>query len=80
VLVSDGVTEALDGLPLEDDLSLQGGVTAAGVCDSLLTKALAGHGPDPDWDDDRTVVVMIVEAMGDGTHPVPRAKGVAHAA
>jgi serine phosphatase RsbU (regulator of sigma subunit) len=80
VLVSDGVTEALDGLPLEDDLNLPGGMTAAGVCDSLITKALASHGPDPDWDDDRTVVVMIVEAKGDGRHPVPRAEGVPHAA
>ena len=67
VLVSDGVTEALDGAPLEDDLRPSNGrhATASELCDRFMTKALAGRGPSgaPDWDDDRTVVVV---TMGDG--------------
>jgi Stage II sporulation protein E (SpoIIE) len=64
VLVSDGVTEALDGEPLENDLNAVNGrlSTAAAVCETLLVKALAGGGPagDPDWDDDRTVLVALM--------------------
>ena len=68
VLVSDGVTEALDGAPLEDDLRRPSNArhaTAGELCDRFMTKALAGRGPSgaPDWDDDRTVVVV---TMGDG--------------
>ena len=62
LLVSDGVTEALDGVSLEDALSPsdEDRPTAANVCDTVLTKALSGRGPTEDWDDDRTVVVMTV--------------------
>ena len=64
LFVSDGVTEALDGVSLETLLrtSSGDGASAADVCDSVIAKALAGRGPagDPDWDDDRTVVVGMV--------------------
>jgi serine phosphatase RsbU (regulator of sigma subunit) len=61
LLVSDGVTEALDGVPLEASLrsSSRQHATAVEVCDRLMTEAVAGRGPSgvADWDDDRTVVV-----------------------
>jgi serine phosphatase RsbU (regulator of sigma subunit) len=64
VLVSDGVTEALDGTPLEDSVPIANArcATAAEVCDRFMTKALAGSGPPGalEWDDDRTVVVIKV--------------------
>jgi serine phosphatase RsbU (regulator of sigma subunit) len=64
LLVTDGVTEALDGVPLEDRLrAAKVRTTSAGeLCDSVMTQALGGHGPsgDADWDDDRTVVVVTV--------------------
>jgi serine phosphatase RsbU (regulator of sigma subunit) len=64
LLVSDGVTEALDGLPLEDRLKaakVHGG-SAEELCESVMTQALHGDGPSggADWDDDRTVVVVTV--------------------
>jgi serine phosphatase RsbU (regulator of sigma subunit) len=64
LLVSDGVTEALDGVPLEDRLGaarIRSG-SAAELCQSLMTQALHGQGPgaDANWDDDRTVVVVRV--------------------
>ena len=56
VLVSDGVTEALDGTPLEDSVPIANGsrATATEVCDRFMTKAAAGPGPPGvlDWDDD----------------------------
>jgi serine/threonine protein phosphatase PrpC len=72
VLVSDGVTEALDGMPLEDSVRASNlhSATASELCERFMTKALAGRGPSgaPDWDDDRTVLVMRVR---DG-HATPR--------
>jgi len=66
LLVSDGVTESLDGVSLEDGLDGSYGyrATAASVCDSVIAKALAGRGPAgaTGWDDDRTVVVMMVHS------------------
>src|SRR5919201_6505419 len=60
VLVSDGVTEALDGMPLEHRISNGHHATATELCNRFMTEALAGAGPsgDSEWDDDRTVVVM----------------------
>ena len=62
LLVSDGVTEALDGVPLEDRLSAVNldAASAADICDRIMTQALNGNGPSGDsrWDDDRTVVVV----------------------
>jgi len=68
LLVSDGLTEALDGVPLEDRLraaKLRGG-SAEELCESLMTQALRGQGPSgaDEWDDDRTVVVMTVRDKG----------------
>jgi serine phosphatase RsbU (regulator of sigma subunit) len=67
LLVSDGVTEALEGEPpLERDLVARrpDGTppTAAELCQAVMARALAGRGPlgDQDWDDDRTVVVVAV--------------------
>jgi serine phosphatase RsbU (regulator of sigma subunit) len=64
LLVSDGVTEALDGVPLEDRLraaAVHSG-SAEELCESVMTQALRGPGPSgaADWDDDRTVVVLSV--------------------
>jgi serine phosphatase RsbU (regulator of sigma subunit) len=64
LLVSDGVTEAVDGVPLEDRLkaaTVRSG-SAGELCDSVMTQALRGHGPsgDADWEDDRTVVVLTI--------------------
>jgi len=64
LLVTDGVTEALDGVPLEDRLrtaKVRGG-SAEELCESVMTQAVRGRGPsgDADWDDDRTVVVVKV--------------------
>ena len=71
LLVSDGVTEALDGVPLEDRLRTTKvrGRSASELCDSVMTQAVRGRGPsgDADWDDDRTVVVVTVrERAADG--------------
>ena len=64
LLVSDGVTEALDGVPLEDRLRIAkvGGRSAEELCERLMTQAVRGRGPSgtADWDDDRTVVVVTV--------------------
>jgi serine phosphatase RsbU (regulator of sigma subunit) len=64
LLVSDGVTEALDGVWLEDRLrtaEARGG-SAEELCQGVMTQAVRGRGPsgDADWDDDRTVVVVTV--------------------
>ena len=62
VLLSDGVTEALAGLPLEDISRALRDHTAMDLCNTLMSAALAGPGPtgDGDWDDDRTAVVVKV--------------------
>jgi serine phosphatase RsbU (regulator of sigma subunit) len=64
LLVSDGVTEALDGVTLEDRLrhaNVRGG-SAEELCAGVMTQAIGGSGPSgaADWDDDRTVVVVRV--------------------
>ena len=63
VLVSDGVTEALDEGSLEDRLAVaaRGAVSAADMCARVMAAALAGRGPSSaqlNWDDDRSVVVF----------------------
>lgn len=67
LLVTDGVTEALEGQrPLADDLEAaldcRGAPSAAELCQAMMTRALLGHGPvgTEGWDDDRTVVVVKV--------------------
>ena len=74
LIVTDGVTEALDG-----DSLLEGTLErvpllrrvgdAARLCQEVMSRALAGHGPSDatEWDDDRTVVVATV-----GPAPGPR--------
>jgi phosphoserine phosphatase RsbU/P len=70
VLVTDGMTEALETGPmtLGQVLGASAGRYAAGrspseVCDDLLRAAAAGPGPAGvrDWQDDRTVFVFAVE-------------------
>jgi sigma-B regulation protein RsbU (phosphoserine phosphatase) len=79
-IVTDGVTEALDGTPLEDNLERIGlwhsTGDAARLCQAVMTSALAAHGPtDADeWDDDRTVVVATV-----GPAPGPRGRSTGEA-
>jgi sigma-B regulation protein RsbU (phosphoserine phosphatase) len=63
LLVTDGVTEALEGdVPLERDLIVSRicATSAADLCSGVMTRALRGRGPfgDPEWDDDQTVVVV----------------------
>jgi sigma-B regulation protein RsbU (phosphoserine phosphatase) len=67
LFVSDGVTEALEGEPpVERDLVTSrvrhGRASAAELCQSVMARALSGHGPlgIEEWDDDRTVVVVRV--------------------
>lgn len=64
LLVSDGVTESLDGVPLERYFDLWDieRASAAGLCQAVMASALRGRGPagDDRWDDDRTVVVVRV--------------------
>jgi serine phosphatase RsbU (regulator of sigma subunit) len=71
VLVTDGVTEALETGPvaLSHLVRASGARVATGgepaeLCDDLLRAAAAGPGPAgfPDWQDDRTVFVFAVEA------------------
>ena len=68
VLVSDGVTEALDGVPLEDRLRAAKvrSASAAELCESVMAQAVHGDGPSGtvDWDDDRTVVVLTMRDKG----------------
>lgn len=70
VLVTDGITEALEGGPttLSQILAASIGRSAvrrspAEICDELLRAAAAGPGPPgvPDWQDDRTVFVFAFE-------------------
>lgn len=74
VLVSDGVTEALDGMPLEDSVCISNRhhATATEVCDRFMTEALAGPGPsgNSEWDDDRTVVVVTLRDADLGQHMI----------
>jgi len=69
------VTEALDGTPLEHNLERIGlwhsTGDAARLCQAVMTRALAAHGPSDaaEWDDDRTVVVATV-----GPAPGPRGR------
>ena len=63
LLVTDGITEALDGTPtLEHAFATSdaGRMYAADLCEAVMAQAVEGHGPsgDPDWDDDRTVFVV----------------------
>jgi sigma-B regulation protein RsbU (phosphoserine phosphatase) len=67
-LVSDGVTEALDGaFPLDQGVTSVrlAAASAAELCNAIMTMALDGHGPSgvADWDDDRTAVVVRVSAL-----------------
>jgi serine phosphatase RsbU (regulator of sigma subunit) len=73
LLVSDGVTEALEGdEPVERDVvaSIQRHTapSAADLCDAVMARARAGHGPVGilQWEDDRTVVVVTL-----GEQPFP---------
>ena len=66
LLVTDGVTEALEGeTPLERELKAsraRDAASAAELCQAVMARAVSGHGPRgiQGWDDDRTVVVMRV--------------------
>jgi serine phosphatase RsbU (regulator of sigma subunit) len=70
VLVTDGITEALEGgrMTLRQALGasrarLTAGNSPAEICDHLQRAAAEGPGPAgvPDWQDDRTVVAFVVE-------------------
>ena len=70
VLVTDGITEALEAGPmtLSQTLGATPGPSTEGrspgeICDFLLRAAARGPGPAgaPDWQDDRTVFVFAVE-------------------
>jgi serine phosphatase RsbU (regulator of sigma subunit) len=70
ILVTDGITEALEGGPMALDQLLREsldrmtlGRSPAELCDGLLRLAAAGPGPVgvPGWDDDRTVFVFRAE-------------------
>jgi serine phosphatase RsbU (regulator of sigma subunit) len=70
VLVTDGITEALETGPVTLSQTLKtslerflAGGSPGGICDDLLRAAAAGPGPAgaPDWQDDRTVLVFVVE-------------------
>jgi stage II sporulation SpoE-like protein len=70
VLVTDGITEALEAGPLALSQTLEASLqrSASGsspteICDELLRAAAAGPGPlgVPDWHDDRTVFIFAVE-------------------
>jgi sigma-B regulation protein RsbU (phosphoserine phosphatase) len=69
VIVSDGVTEALesaDVAPLDQVIeAADGAKSAQEVCDAVMGLALRGTGPRgvADWQDDRTVVVVAVRAL-----------------
>jgi serine phosphatase RsbU (regulator of sigma subunit) len=68
VFVTDGVSEALDGLDRRWDAAIAASVAdtrgdgADAVCRAVLSLAQTGHGPAgiEDWSDDRTVVVLSV--------------------
>lgn len=84
VFVSDGVTEALgdDAADNIEALARSGEATpgmAAELCDAVMGAARRGEGPAgvPDWDDDRTVVVLSVldDAYEHAAAPVAAASG-----
>ena len=65
IFVTDGITEAFDGAFLRPDDVLAAAVrensrSASGICDAIMARALASHGPHgvDNWTDDRTVVVV----------------------
>jgi serine phosphatase RsbU (regulator of sigma subunit) len=78
LLVTDGVTEALEGQrPLEDDLEAardcRGAPSAAELCQAVMAHALLGPGPvgTRGWEDDRTVVVVkVCESVAAGAAAV----------
>jgi len=70
VLVTDGITEALEAGPMTLSQTLgaarerrTAGGSPAEICDHLLRAAAEGPGPAgaPDWQDERTVFVFAVE-------------------
>lgn len=69
LLVTDGITEALEAGP-EPALAVATASvradhsSAAGICEAVMTRALAGRGPEgvDHWEDDRTVVVIKARA------------------
>jgi serine phosphatase RsbU (regulator of sigma subunit) len=69
LLVTDGVTEALEGQPpLDRQMAPRVGddsLSAADLCRDVMVRALRGHGPlgVADWEDDRTVVAVKVQAV-----------------
>jgi sigma-B regulation protein RsbU (phosphoserine phosphatase) len=70
LLVTDGVTETVDSPAVIESAfttSLSAGVSAAGVCEALMARALSGSGPAaaPDWDDDRTIMVLRLSGKRD---------------
>ncbi len=81
LLVSDGVTEALEGgAPIErvlaTSLDCRGAASADELCQLVMASALASDGPVGlyDWNDDRTVVVVRVcesRAVGRDMSGVP---------
>jgi serine phosphatase RsbU (regulator of sigma subunit) len=78
-IVTDGVTEALEGdgfLKRTLNRLSVGHSTgdAARLCQAVMTRALAGHGPKDvtGWDDDRTVVVATIGAATGPRSPVNR--------
>jgi sigma-B regulation protein RsbU (phosphoserine phosphatase) len=71
VLVTDGITEALDTAPVTWAQAVSavrvgrdGPRSAATICQGLMETAARGHGPEgvDGWQDDRTVFVFTVEA------------------
>jgi serine phosphatase RsbU (regulator of sigma subunit) len=65
--VTDGITESFDGglqpwRAVAREAVRAQPLSAEGVCDRILTRAQAHHGPDgvDGWTDDRTVVVLVV--------------------
>lgn len=66
--VTDGVTESFDEQlqpwpeAAEDAVRVRP-VSAEAVCARIMSRALAGHGPDgvDGWTDDRTVIVLTVK-------------------
>ena len=66
VLVTDGITEALEPGPMTLSQALgatRASSSPADICDDLLRAAARGSGPAgaPGWEDDRTVLVFAVE-------------------
>lgn len=71
ILVSDGVTEALEsepGRPLDQIVAIAGhhAGSAESVCRAVMERALRAVGPPgvPEWHDDRTVLVLTIHENG----------------